>query len=945
MKEYIKVICNPSFNQGQVLTILQKQSKKRRKKNKQAAEQLPKTTPIIEAVRRNFFDVLVFLISTLKFDANQKNIDNQNPLDIACKLGYKEIAEYLVQYINATPSGPTQNVIALEYSIKRDWLTVVQSLIAKNPLCKEFKTVNDDTALHIALTYNSQNVAMYFIKEKPEDLLICNKNGRVPFNMILSFGYEKLLAYVLRNTQVTAVTSLTHQCGVAYSPLEILAKNINSNTLKCIYLLLSSGAGLDSTKIPKKIFTLLNESTKPVNFLLLCGEQSKGDWQNKWITEVEELKTLIGDPRYRFEFTSIARTAAHPALQMLPHVQEIHQLLIDSALAYNQLNIPPCFESPLIFSDLSIVEIEKLAPHEVVWRLTNLFDIFNYQFNLFGFDANKKYYTYENATQQEFIARTQILLTIVFDITKYLSRKNVENIVHSIHNLIQMFMQHIENLLCSLRVCFIFANLDTLIQLFEDFDFRLKKQKFLLGIYSENYVALACRVADGKLFIAMCYLERDQKMNAFLLCCKTYQQMRFLSKEFPSFSNDIEQIALSGLVAEMSLISFKLGWYSKSCDYVIQLMNLKNASLPIERVFRLIDELTDTLKATDPLRIMRLLNVCIARFSSVVVDHPLMEVAQLSKAFLSRANIQVEECIHIRFQKISRLLVDQFSVAELFTDIFPAGVAWSDPIRELVTGKVDAVEDAQGLLDLLRTEITQPEMPAEGDFVRIMSLHKSKGLTSRVTIIVGCIHGLIPFVDNDLPPAERAAHLQEQRRVFYVALTRAKEVLVVSSVASIPRAMSHQIGAVLRGGNATTATRLLASFSTSLGRKRPLHFTDRLRLSPRKSVHGVRVHRGRASPRPDRAPGPAAAGRGTADRRSARPGARLCARPADRTPRPQAREHSRNRATAVQDSGPGSGASSTGKKTGDSRGRRPTRRPSRPPSVPPTVEPISMRSG
>ena len=169
--------------------------------------------------------------------------------------------------------------------------------------------------------------------------------------------------------------------------------------------------------------------------------------------------------------------------------------------------------------------------------------------------------------------------------------------------------------------------------------------------------------------------------------------------------------------------------------------------------------------------------------------------------------------------EVNRL--NQLGITDLFGDLFPTGAAWADPIRELVTGKVDAIEDAEGLLDLLRTEITQPEMPAEGDFVRIMSLHKSKGLTSRVTIIVGCIHGLIPFVDNALPPAEQAAHLQEQRRVFYVALTRAKEVLVVSSVASIPRAMSHQIGAVLRGGNAQHGNTVACQFLHELGPQAP----------------------------------------------------------------------------------------------------------------------------
>jgi DNA helicase II / ATP-dependent DNA helicase PcrA len=188
---------------------------------------------------------------------------------------------------------------------------------------------------------------------------------------------------------------------------------------------------------------------------------------------------------------------------------------------------------------------------------------------------------------------------------------------------------------------------------------------------------------------------------------------------------------------------------------------------------------------------------------------------QLPLAGLNQLTTRYQE-LHAEVNRLNQL-----SVADLFGDLFPAGNAWSDPIRELVTGKVDAVEDAQGLLDLIRTEITQPEMPAEGEFVRIMSLHKSKGLTSRVAIIVGCIHGLIPYVDNDLPPAERAAHLQEQRRLFYVALTRAKEVLVVSSVASIPRAMSHHIGAVLRGGDAQHGNTVACQFLHELGPEAP----------------------------------------------------------------------------------------------------------------------------
>jgi len=173
----------------------------------------------------------------------------------------------------------------------------------------------------------------------------------------------------------------------------------------------------------------------------------------------------------------------------------------------------------------------------------------------------------------------------------------------------------------------------------------------------------------------------------------------------------------------------------------------------------------------------------------------------------------------VRYQALQAEVVrlKRLNIVELFDDLFPAGAEWADPIRELATGKLGAVQDPGGLLDLLRTELTQPEMPSEGDFVRLMSLHKSKGLTSRVTIIVGCIHGLIPFVEDELPLAEQTAHTQEQRRLFYVALTRTKEILVLSSVVSIPRTMAHKIGAIVRGGNAQNGNTIACQFVQELG--------------------------------------------------------------------------------------------------------------------------------
>src|SRR5258708_3701063 len=54
-----------------------------------------------------------------------------------------------------------------------------------------------------------------------------------------------------------------------------------------------------------------------------------------------------------------------------------------------------------------------------------------------------------------------------------------------------------------------------------------------------------------------------------------------------------------------------------------------------------------------------------------------------------------------------------------------------------------------GLLESIRTMVTQPEMPEAEEFVRIMSLHKSQGLTMRTNSSVSDISGCVTIVLRD----------------------------------------------------------------------------------------------------------------------------------------------------------------------------------------------------
>lgn len=111
-----------------------------------------------------------------------------------------------------------------------------------------------------------------------------------------------------------------------------------------------------------------------------------------------------------------------------------------------------------------------------------------------------------------------------------------------------------------------------------------------------------------------------------------------------------------------------------------------------------------------------------------------------------------------------------------FVDVlFPAADPSVSELRELALAQKEAAETPEDLLSAMMQEITQPDIPPTVEEVRLMSLHKSKGLSSPYVFIAGCVEGILPPApDNDWPKAVKDAALEEARRLFYVGITRVK---------------------------------------------------------------------------------------------------------------------------------------------------------------------------
>jgi superfamily I DNA/RNA helicase len=126
--------------------------------------------------------------------------------------------------------------------------------------------------------------------------------------------------------------------------------------------------------------------------------------------------------------------------------------------------------------------------------------------------------------------------------------------------------------------------------------------------------------------------------------------------------------------------------------------------------------------------------------------------------------------------------------------LFPADVEEVEALRAIALEVLPEAEDLRELCDAIVTRVTQHDVPENPDFVRIMSFHKSKGLTSPVVYLVGMVDGVVPTVKASADEAEVEEAICEQRRLVYVALTRAAEELVISSSRQMEIATAMGLG-------------------------------------------------------------------------------------------------------------------------------------------------------
>jgi superfamily I DNA/RNA helicase len=185
--------------------------------------------------------------------------------------------------------------------------------------------------------------------------------------------------------------------------------------------------------------------------------------------------------------------------------------------------------------------------------------------------------------------------------------------------------------------------------------------------------------------------------------------------------------------------------------------------------------------------------------------------------------------INNRFrQSMARVeALTRMELPDVVDDLFPEVVAELRSLRQIALEGLAESESPEDLLDFTVTRVSQYDVPANPDFVRIMSLHKSKGLTSPAVYIRGAVYGVIPTVFGASDDEELAKTMNEQRRLLYVAITRSSEQLVLSSCRKVPLAFARLEGIPTADGSTRTvngihfASTVTCPYLVELGRSAP----------------------------------------------------------------------------------------------------------------------------
>lgn len=151
-------------------------------------------------------------------------------------------------------------------------------------------------------------------------------------------------------------------------------------------------------------------------------------------------------------------------------------------------------------------------------------------------------------------------------------------------------------------------------------------------------------------------------------------------------------------------------------------------------------------------------------------------------ALVQRMRVQAADAA---VDELLRTLVEQIRYADHLRAEGPEGVDRVDNVREMIAGAAEVVADDGGEVGLTPLDhflqkatlvAGVDKLDPDADAVTMMTMHNAKGLEFPLVVVSGLEDGLFPLARA----AEDPKQLEEERRLFYVGITRAEKKLYLT---------------------------------------------------------------------------------------------------------------------------------------------------------------------
>ena len=164
------------------------------------------------------------------------------------------------------------------------------------------------------------------------------------------------------------------------------------------------------------------------------------------------------------------------------------------------------------------------------------------------------------------------------------------------------------------------------------------------------------------------------------------------------------------------------------------------------------------------------------RFSleSALMNARRFPISGMGKVRQTRLNDLINQIYEMKQRTKKMSMKDKLVVLTEHTKLY-ASDDWNQETKDTLKHIIEVCESFDSIkIAALQTDTDTYNHQAER--VALMTIHAAKGLEFPVVFVTGCENGLLPFhpLDGDV------SDIEEERRLFYVAMTRAKERLYIT---------------------------------------------------------------------------------------------------------------------------------------------------------------------